>query len=156
MAATTAKLNRAGFRIENADEPLDFVIKDKHITKAECGNPAKCVIAQALHDVPGYKHNIVEFQVGANVTKIHLQGKVIVRYTTPGKLAAALRTFDKTGQWGLPAGLYTLRPLSKSYRRPSRHNKMRHSGGAKSEFRGTPVAPTRNAKSVYNMQASMN
>ena len=144
---------RTGVTIIDATAPLYFTINGDDPKNVVCGDPGKCVVAVALKRSQVFAEG---FQVGSNITKIYSDGgKKIIRYSTPSKLAHALRTFDKTGQWGLEPGTYILLPLSKSYRRRNRWSEMRHSGGIQSTYRGTPVAPTRHAESVFTIAQRM-
>lgn len=98
-------------KIVVARGPLEFTIKQRDHENAKCGDPAECVIAQALLRCVG--EVFVGVQVGAKVTKVITDTKVI-RYGTPSKLKEALQKFDKTGIWKLPPGVYKLNVLAQS------------------------------------------
>lgn len=136
-------------QVDDAKKPHSFTIRTKHIEKAQCGDPAQCVIAQALNDSMGAFFDGVE--VGATITKVFYPGR-IVRFATPAKLRKALITFDKTGAWNLPEGTYTLLPPSPTARlggRPSRwakeHEKKTSPGR---DVFGGKALPTRRVKRV--------
>lgn len=133
--------------VRNADRPLTFRITEDHVAIAECRNPEKCVIAQALYD-SAIGQIAEEFQVGSTCTKI-VTGQVIIRYTTPNKLRLALRTFDKTELWHLPPGEYTLNPYKGAQ---NRWNSAKRKGGKQSIFYGRISAPTRHAKSIQSLR----
>jgi hypothetical protein len=128
----------------DASKPLCFKIKEDHVVVARCSDPSKCVIAQALNDALGDFFEGVE--VGMTVVKIYTAGKE-TRYSTPNKLRRAIPVFDKTGQWNLPPGEYTLLPPSPTVRlgaRPGRW-KVKHKKKTKpgrDMFRGRAL-PTR-------------
>jgi hypothetical protein len=135
----------------DADEGLTLKVTPAHVKRAKCGDPGQCVVAQALRDHFGPM--VDGFQVGSNITKVY-SGDRIIRYSTPGKLARSLRLFDRTRQWHLPPGEYTLKPLAVSYRRGARWEKMRRTGTRpQDKFRGTPMAPTRRALTVRQLRA---
>lgn len=94
--------------VVNATKDLDFKIGETHVALAGCGDPTKCVVAQALWDCLG--DFFQGLQVGSNVTKIITSDKVI-RYKTPAPIRKAIPFYDKTGKWDLPAGEYTLLPF---------------------------------------------
>jgi hypothetical protein len=151
---TTKRAAHAGSRpqdlrkkVVNADRPLTLRITEQHIKSAKCKDPAKCVIAQALADT-GIGQIAEEFQVGATCTKIATEG-VILRYATPYKLRNALRTFDNTGHWHLPAGEYTLTPYKGATRR---WETAKRNGGKQDLFVGRVSAPTRFAKSIATLR----
>lgn len=151
VAADVHPTKKSGWTIIDANEELLFQIKQLHITLATCKDPTMCVIAQALRAVLT-PLGLDGFIVGSNITKIiNFRTKTCIRYSTPHRLANALRTFDKTGEWGLPPDFYTLRPLAKSYRRGARFDKIKHSGGVQSKFRGRAAAPTRHAETVCQL-----
>lgn len=141
--------DRTGVTFIDAETPLDCKIIQHDIDRAVCRDPMNCVVGKALQRSQAFCDG---FQVGPRITKLFSNnGKQVIRYSTPSKLAAALRTFDKTGVWGLEPGTYQLLPLSKSYRRANRWHKMRHSGGKQSTYRGTAVAPTRHAETIFQI-----
>jgi hypothetical protein len=123
---------------EDAKKPLTFVITPEHIKTATCGSAGNCVVAQALKDC-----DIGQFlegmEVGSNVTKIYTNNKVVV-YTTPHALKRAIPVFDRTGEWNLPVGEYTLLPHQP---RPRRWEKAKRHGGVQSMFRGRAVPSRR-------------
>jgi len=127
--------------IKNATKPMTITIDRLHIKKAKCGDPAACVVAQALTDRFGDLFTGCE--VGSNVTKIVTETQVI-RYSTPNALRRAIPIFDKTGQWELPPGDYTLMPYKP---RPRRWEKAKRNGGKQSVFKGRAV-PSRRVKRV--------
>lgn len=133
--------------VVNADRPLTLLITEEHIKSAKCKDPTKCVIAQALH-CSSIGQLAEEFQVGATCTKIVL-GSQILRYATPYKLRNALRTFDKTGQWHLPPGEYTLNPYKGGSRR---WETAKREGGKQDVFAGRVSAPTRRVKSIATLR----
>jgi hypothetical protein len=50
-----------------------------------------------------------EFQVSTSMTKIwDFENKVELRFSTPTRLAEAIREYDLTGNWVLPVDLYYL------------------------------------------------
>lgn len=140
--------------VKDSDEHFTITITEEHVRRATCQDPGNCVIAQALKD--HFRPLTFEFQVGSNITKIHA-GNVIIRFSTPGKLAKALVLFDKTKKWHLPPGQYTLLPLAKSYRRGARWNKLKpkakRSGGKQDAWAGYTV-PSRRTKSVTQLCAA--
>lgn len=105
---------------------LPFVIENKHIVTGRCGKPGECVVAQALNDALGGMLDGAE--VGASIIKVYVGGPdgKCFRYATPARIARQIPVFDKTGQWDLPPGEYTLHPPSPTARlggRPSRWNR---------------------------------
>lgn len=92
---------------EDAIYPLVFVIKNKIKHQAKCYAKNECVIAVVLSKaIPG----IDGVEVSGSLVKIVLMGSnKIYRYQTTSKLRNALVAFDKTGEWDLPDGTYTLR-----------------------------------------------
>ena len=135
--------------VKNATHPLTLFISPAHEERAKCKDPAQCVIAQALADSP--LGEVCEgFQVGARCTKV-ITSDLIVRYRTPYKLANALRTFDLTGEWGLPPGEYTLMPYDGGKRR---WEKARRKGGKQDIFHGRRSVPTRRALTVNELKAA--
>jgi len=136
-----------GWTMIEANKPLYIEVTPEHVLNAKPCNGGECVIAQAL--MAHFGGMVDGFRVGSNITKVFsIGGKTCTRYSTSGPLADALRQFDRTGQWGLKPGMYTLLPLAKSYRRAARFDKMKHSGGTKSVFSGTKAKPTRHAETV--------
>lgn len=109
-------------KVIDAKTPFEFKIKPMDIFLAECGDPEKCVIAQAL--TRAFSDFFEGFQVGSTVTKIITSDKVI-RYRTSDQLKSALRNFDKTGKWNLPVGQYVLPILSPAHRQGSQATKKR-------------------------------
>lgn len=99
-------------QIVEPKKPLKFVITEKHCKNAERNNACECVIAKAFMDE--YKNKLLEVQVLATVTCLVWSGGAFHRYQTPNILREALRDFDRTGQWNLPAGEYMLMPIPKS------------------------------------------
>jgi hypothetical protein len=136
-------------QIIDANTPLSLHITEEHHKKAKCGDPGQCVIAQALYDHFGPA--VDGFQVGGSITRIRMDTRII-RYSTGAKLRKALIGFDKTGKWNLPPGWYTLRPLDKAYRRGSRWDKKKKSGGKRSVYKGQSV-PTRKALTACQLAA---
>src|SRR4051812_41236665 len=104
-------------KLEDAKKPLTFKINHKHVALAKCGDPNNCVVAQAINDALGDYFDGVE--VGSSVTKVYSPDKVL-RYATPNKLKRAIPHFDKTKQWDLPPGEYSLLPPPKSMRQGAR------------------------------------
>ncbi len=139
-------------KVINASRPLTLIITLLHVQRAECGNPAECVIAQALSD--HYGEFLASFQVGSHCTKIMAGGKII-RYATPTRLSKSLRLFDKTGKWELPPGQYTLLPYTGGkYRWDKKKKKKDAIGGKQDVFRGHPAVPTRRVKTATQMLAA--
>lgn len=139
--------SKNGWTIRDSNVSLFITITLAHVKRAVCKDPTKCVVAQALMD---YFHGMVSgFIVGSNITKlINIDSKICTRYTTSGALAKALVNFDKTKLWNLPPGVYELKPLSKSYRRPPRWKEMKHSGGVQSVFKAKASVRSRHALTV--------
>ena len=94
------------FRVEDAVNPLRVWITKNHCDKAHRSDGRQCVIAQALREVIPALNDV---EVGSNITKVNVNGKII-RYSTPPRLRAGLREFDQTGEWKLPEGMYLLLP----------------------------------------------
>jgi len=141
-------INRPLRTIVHSKDELVFQITPKHVQRAKCGKPGECVIAQALEDL--YQSDFIAFEVGSNVTKIYSR-LTVVCYHTPYNLANALKTFDKTKQWHLPPGEYTLLPYKK---RPRRWEKAKRQGGTQSVFRGRISAPTRRTMKACQLMAA--
>lgn len=97
----------------DATKPLSFEITKKCCQLAKRRDSQGCVIAQALHASIG---DLCEgIFVGSNIIKIVTSDR-IVRYTTPYKIRKQIPDFDKTGEWNLPLGQYTLQPVPLSRR----------------------------------------
>ncbi len=124
-------------RKENAKKPITITITPSHVRKAKCGDPAACVVAQALLDTFGDLFEGCE--IGARVIRIITETKV-VRYSTPHKLTKAIPVFDDTKRWNLPPGEYTLMPYKS---RPRRWEKAKRRGGTQSTFIGRKVPSRR-------------
>jgi len=111
--------------LKDALHPRPFFITEKHCKVAKCGNPKKCVVAQALQDAfedLGFDGA----EVGMAYTKIRI-GRQITRFRTPYKLRNAIVSFDKTGFWNLEPGEYCLLPPGPSCQlgaRPNRWNRV--------------------------------
>ncbi len=137
--------------VKNATVAVSLLITYLHQRRAVCGNPAECVVAQALHEHFG---DLMEFaEVGSTTTKIKV-GNIIWRYKTPNRLGRALLVFDKTGKWELPPGQYTLLPYTAAtYRWDKKKKKKDAVGGKQDMFRGRAV-PTRRVMSVKQMLAA--
>lgn len=148
--------------VQNAEKALPFIITADHIKKAKCKDPSKCVIAQALDDIPIVGETAEDIQVGTTCTKIRMKTGIVIRYTTPPKLGRAVRHFDETKEWNLPPGNYTLRPYTGgTYRwdvKEKRKKEKEAAGEAKgvqSVFnKGKPArrTPTRKVKSLASMK----
>lgn len=138
-------------KVIDADNPLTLVISEAHIKNAVCKDPMKCVVGRAIgdHFGPGV---VTGWAVGTNITKIFTPTHII-RYSTPHRIATAVRVFDVTSEWGLPAGQYTLLPLSKSYRRGNRWNKKRNSGKRPRDSYNGVQAPTRFSPNILQLGA---
>ena len=115
-----SQLQQKQRKVIDATRPITVKITQSHQAIASCGNPAKCVVAQALNDAYGDVFDGA--QVGTTVTKVFTSDKVL-RYATPHQFKRAIPVFDKTGEWGLPEGEYTLRPLSPTSRMGARGNR---------------------------------
>jgi hypothetical protein len=110
MASNAAKSTTPEFVADkhvDATDPLPFVITTEHIKNAKCKDPTKCVIAQALG--ARFGQFFLGMEVGMTITKIQTPG-MVTRFATPSKLRRQMLVFDKTGQWDLPPGEYTLLP----------------------------------------------
>ena len=136
----------------DATKSLSFSITKEHVKRAKCKDPEKCVIAQALQDSAiGVVFD--GFHVGATIVKL-VTGDKVVRYSTPAKLARALKRFDKTKKWGLPVGEYKLNPVCKSLRldsRPRRWEKAKRNGGKQSVFKSNSL-PSRQVIRVESLR----
>lgn len=111
---------------KDATIPVTCKITRAHVAVAKCGKPADCVVAQALRATFGDLLQAAE--VGTSITKI-ITPTEIIRYGTPAILRSAIRTYDKTGNWNLGVGEFTLlvpAPTSKLGGRPNRWDKHRH------------------------------
>jgi hypothetical protein len=95
--------------MKDATRPLRFVISRRHIAAAQCGDPNRCVIAEALKDA--LVDHVAEIHVGAAITKIVDTHGDVVRYATPSMLRKALRKFDQRKGWELPTGEWELDPV---------------------------------------------
>lgn len=130
--------DKEGRVVEDAVFPLNFTITAAHVRKALCKDPANCVIAQAVRAQYGFQFEMI--LVGASIIKVYMKGKVI-RFATPKNLREALRRFDRTKLWDLPAGTYTIHPPTKTARlggRPNRWKKHRKgtNGSGRQGFSG--------------------
>lgn len=121
----------------NATKPIEITITPSHIKKAKCGDPAACVVAQALMDRFGDLFDGCE--VGTTVTRI-ITATQVIRYSTPHQLKRAIPVFDRTGQWELPPGNYIL-GIPKP--RPRRWEKAKRQGGVQSTFKARAVPSRR-------------
>jgi len=150
---SNTRVTKDGWTIIESDDHLALVITDAHVKAAKCGDPAKCVVAQALHAHYGAMAD--GFEIGTNISKVYSEAsKRIVRFATSAPLARSIKVFDETGQWHLPPGTYYLRPLPKSYRREARwlaKRDNRDNPGVQSTFKGTKKAPTRHAPNICQM-----
>ena len=129
---------------ENATIAMRITILPEHVKKAKCGDPANCVIAQALLATFGDLLNHCE--IGSKVMRIITDTKVI-RYSMTNQLSRALIIFDKTGQWGLPPGDYWLLPYRE---RPDRWEEAKRKGGVQSTFKSR-ATPTRRLSSMRQL-----
>jgi hypothetical protein len=102
------RVHEAGddWRVVFADESLQFCITQEIVNKSIGRSGRFCVVALALEKFFGKRY---DFQVGAAITKIwDFKEKIELRYKTPQNISRAIRTFDTTGEWGLPANIYKL------------------------------------------------
>ncbi len=141
---------------KDATKSLTFKITSAHCEIAKCGDPNQCVVAQAMLDAFGDMLEGVE--VGTTITKIYFPGQEI-RYSTSSKLRRAIPIFDKTGQWMLPEGEYTLLPPSKSNKlgaRPSRWKRVskKKSKPGRDMFKSRAI-PTRRVKKSSGIQVQV-
>lgn len=91
--------------VDDADTPLDLVIKKKDVDGAKGCDQSHCVIARAI---TRSQIGVVAASVGHAITKVLSNDGKVTRYSTPRALRAALIRFDETGEWGLEPGVYTL------------------------------------------------
>lgn len=128
------RVNRHGLTIRDANKPLAFKVTKADVTKAKCGDPNKCVVAQAIsRALPDGMWDHIE--IGPRVSKIYA-GNNVTLYSTPRHLGSKIRTFDTTGQWEIGPGDYSLLPLANEYRKAkSRFDKMKKSGGKQSKHK---------------------
>ena len=121
------------WRVVFADEVLQFTISQETVDKSIGRSGRFCVIALSLERFFDKRY---DFQVGSGITKIwDLEEKIELRYRTPSNISKAIRTFDTTGEWGLPANIYKLAAYPQSMieatkrwvakNRTARHEKRR-------------------------------
>lgn len=138
-----------GWIIVNADTPLYISITPEMAKHSVVRSGSYCVVARALDKAFGSHYKYV---VGAGVIKIIDEvHKVLVRVTPTGPLKTAIKKFDmslkrgKQPRWDLPANLYRLAPLPKSWRAmyedPAQYAKTRkkrqaHKAAAKTKRAG--------------------
>lgn len=107
------KLRRDGINyvLSDATRSLYFEIADCDVSKADRLKKTSCVVARALLDTVPQLRRV---EVGATVTYIFFgssgRNGGVKRYDTPLLLRDALNTFDQTGEWKLPKGVYRLNP----------------------------------------------
>lgn len=90
--------------LTDAKRSLAFEILKEDVARAKRHDKNFCVIAQALQAAPWIK----KVEVGARYSRVW-QGTTVWRYMTPAILRVALNEFDRSGHWGLPAGVYVLK-----------------------------------------------
>lgn len=96
----------------DAVRSLVFEISATDVSTAKRYDKEHCVVANALSHFPG----VESVSVGATV--IHIKtAKGIIRYRTPNVLRDALMSFDASGEWNIPTGVYTIYP-------PPHHDKI--------------------------------
>lgn len=126
-----------------------------------CGDPTKCVIAQSLKATFGpLTGGMIDCNIGTTIAEIKLHAiKTVLRYKVPPVLSKALAHWDKTGDWGLQEGSYSLEPISDSYiNRASRHKLIKDEGGKltkRGDFKKTVKVSTTTkirSKPTRNMQ----
>ena len=119
---------RDKWRVVMGRDTVYINITPEIIAKAKPRSPNTCVVALSLAALFGKRY---DFQVGSGITKIwDFKEKIELRLHTPSTLSKALRTFDKTGEWGLPANLYRLGPMLPILKNHERSNK-KHKEAAK-------------------------
>ena len=91
--------------MEDADNGLNIIISKKHIKDGKKNDESKCVLALALAESQG---DMLACSAGPSVTKILYGSHKVLRYKTSGKLSRAVKEFDKTGEWNLKPGIYSL------------------------------------------------
>lgn len=97
--------------ISEATSPLPLKITNGHVNKAR-GHRRDghyCVVAQAIRCIAG----VVGAYVGASFIRITYANGKTLRYVTPPELKEGLTYWDRTKDWKLPAGTYTLQPPKK-------------------------------------------
>src|ERR1700678_2308748 len=103
--------------IQEPKNPYYFQITDATVAKACVKDNNHCVVAESVRETSlSQGKQILAIQVGPKRTTIIMKGREL-RYSTPNILENAIRTFDRTGEWPLPAGKYKLEPLPKSLTR---------------------------------------
>lgn len=85
---------------------LPFTILASYIklAKQHRHNPWWCVVAQAIRRLKG----VVDVKVTRTYTIIWFASGKVIRYRTPAALAEALTYWDRTKEWRLLPGTYTL------------------------------------------------
>lgn len=138
--------------VKDATRSITVRITPQHVRLAKCGDPAECVIAQALTAALG---DMLEgVQVGSTIIKVYVPGKVL-RYTTPAAVRRAIPVFDKTGQWSLPPGEYTLSVPSTTAKLGGRPNRWaKHRTGTNKS--GRDMFRARNLPTRQVMRATCN
>jgi hypothetical protein len=148
---------------EDSKKNITITITAEHIALARCGDAGACVVAQACLDHWG---QVVEkVCVGTHVTKVYFAGTPgskgrVVRFQTPSMIRRHIPVFDRTRQWGLPEGQYTL--LKPTYEKlgprppgkdggwdkvPAPHLRVKHGDGRR-DVHGDRALPTRKTYKV--------
>ncbi len=99
-------------KVLNAERPLRFSIKMIHILRATQLLGKSCVVAQALKD----HRDIVDVYIGSAVCQVEFKDGTILKYKTSKVLSIGLNHWDKSGDWKLPEGEYTLEVIPQSQR----------------------------------------
>lgn len=98
--------------ILDANRSLPLIITEEDVKRAKKCDPNFCVIANAMF---GTYPDIENVHVGPSFTKV-VRATTITRHMTPPIIKRAIAHFDRTGEWGLPPGTYTLGAVPKSQR----------------------------------------
>ena len=129
------------YNLKDATDVLSFTINAKDVATAKINDKNHCVVAEAVRKVPG----VLGIEVGIDITRILMDTGDILRYKTPQGLANAARIFDKTEQWDLPLGTYSLHPPP-----PSMSLKQIHKEHRERKIKGRKDKPMYNIKTGRN------
>jgi hypothetical protein len=115
-------------RVIDSKKGMTVHIDGTHVKTAKRSDESGCVVAEACKAEHGEAYD--DFSIGATIAKAR-RGTTLVRFSLDSKLRKAVREYDLTGKWTLPAGEYKLQPIHES----KQLSPLRHKDKPKSQMK---------------------
>lgn len=132
---------KTGKPVIDSEQNMVLTLKPEHYLIATCGEPGKCVVAQAVADL--FAEDFVRVQVSRWMTKVETKTRII-RFKTPYSISNQIPEFDAKKGWKLGFGEFVFPPLSPTARIGARPNRRKvvhkkKTGGGQDKFNGTTI-----------------